>query len=158
MIGYIQFAVNIVISRHHHRLLCPKKWTKTPLISVRSKITQTIKLILYQIALTTIFDDNLQLWSKSSFVIFWVDRFRKIRQAFSTLSILNKDTFLLTLCRIRSFVTARKISPKSPPQNHCFYEVLQSQFLTSDFFSFFRAQIYSFFPYKQIRVKYVIFL
>ena len=98
MIGYIQFAVNIVISRHHHRLLCPKKWTKTPLISVRSKITQTINLILCQkIALTTIFDDNLQLWSKSSSLIFWVERFREARQAFSTLSILNKDTFLLTL-------------------------------------------------------------
>ena len=97
MIGYIQFAVNIVISRHHHRLLCPKKWTKTPLISVRSKITQTINLILYQIALTTIFDDNHQLWSKSSSLIFWVERFREARQSFSTLSILNKDTFLLTL-------------------------------------------------------------
>ena len=71
VIGYIQFAVNIVIPRHHHRLLCPKKWTKKPLISVRSKITQTINLILCQIALTTIFDDNHQLWSKSSSCLFF---------------------------------------------------------------------------------------
>ena len=154
MIGYIQFAVNIVISRHHHRLLCPKKWTKTPLISVRSKIAQTINLILYQIALTTIFDDNHQLWSKSSSLIFWVERFREARQAFSTLSILNKDTYFLThisaLRRIRWFMTARKILPESPPQY---------QFLISDFFPFFvhRSRVIPFFLTNKYGSNNVIF-
>ena len=148
MISYIQFAVSIVIPRHHHRLLCPNKWTKKPLISVRSKITQTINLILYQIALITIFDDNHQLWSKSSSLIFWVECFREARQAFSTLSFLNKDTYFLThtfaLRRIRWFVTARKISPKSPPPNQCFYGVLESQFLTSGVFPFLSTDLFLF--------------
>ena len=151
VVGYIQFAVNIVIPRHHHRLLGPNKWTKKPLISVRSKMTQTINLILYQIALTIIFDDNHQLWSKSSSLIFSVERFREARQAFSTLFILNKDTYFFThtsaLRGIRWFVTARKLSPQITTSKSVSYEL---------FFSFF-VHSYSFFSYKHIWVKYVIF-
>ena len=74
------------------------------------------------------------------------------RQAFSTLSILNKDTYFLThtsaLRRIRWFMTARKILPESPPQY---------QFLISDFFPFFVHRVIPFFLTNKYGSNNVIF-
>ena len=102
------------------------------------------------------FDHNL--WRQPSALIkilflslFWVERFREARQAFSTLSILNKDTYFLThtsaLRGIRLFVTARKLSPQITTSKSVSYERL---------LSFFCVQLF-FFSYKHIWVKYVIF-
>ena len=106
-------------------------------MSLRSKITQTINLILHQIALTTIFDDNHQLWPKSSSLIFSVESFRETRQTFFTLSIFDKDTYFLThtsaLCRVRWFVRQEKYHRKSPPPNRCFMEFFKVNFFRGIF-------------------------
>ena len=103
MTGYIQIAVNIVIPRHHHRPLCPRKWKKKTVMSLRSKIDPNYQLN----SSPNSFDHNL--WRQPSALIkilfsnfFGREFSRDIRQALSTLSIFNKDTYLLSYSHLRS--------------------------------------------------------